>query len=132
MGQRQANDERKTSNDEPPPSSLITHRSSFPKLYPIPPRTRPQLCNCGAEFYWVHHRAPGDVPQPGKPLPISVNPALHPDCKPPTADTAGAGINHFADCPLRDKYRTRKQPALEHPFDQPQPATPHQTTTEAA
>lgn len=52
----------------------------------------------------------------------------HPDCVAPTPDTVGYGLNHFADCPLRDKYRTRKPPALEHPFDHP----PTTTITEAA
>ena len=129
LGQRAKNDEGGTMNDEPQNSSLIAHRSSLPKLYPIPPRTKPQTCSCGATFYWVHDRQPGDAPQPGKAIPISVNPALHPKCKPPTRDTAGAGINHFADCPLRDGFRRRKPPALEHPLDPPQPQP---ATTEAA
>lgn len=50
------------------------------------------------------------------------------DCLAPTRDAAGAGINHFADCPNRDQHRLGKPSALSHPLDQPQPAT----TTEAA
>lgn len=91
------------------------------KLYPIPPRSRPQRCDCGAEFYWVVVN--------DKPLPIAINTDLHPDCVAPTHDAAGAGINHFADCPRRDQHRKAKPPALSHPLDQPQPTT---TTTEAA
>ena len=101
---------------EPAPPSSVVRR---PSLYPIPPRTKPQRCNCGAEFYWVVVH--------DKPLPISINPELHPGSLAPTRDTAGAGINHFADCPLRNGFRRRKPPALDHPLDHPQPAT-----TEAA
>lgn len=66
-------------------------------LYVIPAGARSRPCTgstCTDRIYWMA----------GCPVPLSINPAIRPECQHPTATAAGAGVSHFLDCPDRDAF----------------------------
>jgi len=66
----------------------------------VPAGTRRTECRgCSATVYWV------ELPS-GKRAPVSCH--FDEQCAEPTATEDGVGVNHFVDCPERERFKAAK------------------------
>lgn len=69
-----------------------------PNLQPIPAGSRESRCrSCKAPIYWIRTAA-------GRPMPVSVVDGED-GHQPPSQDSDGYGISHFANCPHANSHR---------------------------
>jgi hypothetical protein len=82
------------------------------KLWPIPAGAKPRKCRrCPAMLYDVQNPNSGKLMPLGTAatIPTKAQKDLPTGAYPPTADTAGMGYSHFADCPEAAHFRRPKQ-----------------------
>lgn len=76
-----------------------------PKFYNVPTHAQFSVCSCGVRQYWIETAKGGKMP---------VNCAVEGGVLPQIVvgekgaeHVTGRGINHFEDCPDRERYRKR-------------------------